>query len=184
MLLSAEIIWDMVYMSDSTHLFASYRSSFRRFLEPINFSQINHYLSRKAVPREIWIMWTKMKELLDFDTEKKMDYQHAAKTVNYVSRAIWECSRKSAWMTTECFSFLLVLVWKLILSYQTRGKTFLLLLILIHFKPIPTLNSTVVARSIHEYSTVSHTTNLNHQCWCVLIFREVFSRTQRFSKCF
>ena len=101
-LLSAEIIWDMVYMSDSTHLFSSYGASFRKFLEPINFSQINHYLSRKAVPKEIWVMWTKMKELLNFDTEKPMDYRRAAKTVNYVSRAIWECSRKSAWMTTEC----------------------------------------------------------------------------------
>merc|ERR1712226_1289960 len=43
-------------------------------------------------------MWTKMKDLLDFDTEKKMDYQHAAKAVNLISNTLHFCQSESVWM--------------------------------------------------------------------------------------
>ena len=87
----------MTYNTDFKPLFHSYGVHFKGLLEPIKFEAINDMLPRKEIPNK---MWQHLKPMMPFNTSGPIRLEEAAKMVNTVNRAIWECARKSAWMQT------------------------------------------------------------------------------------
>ena len=96
-LLSDEIIWDMIHMTDTKELFRSYGVNMRDLLDHIDFSQIENFLMDKPVP---FVLYQQMLTRMPFNVTERMNLKRASQIVNIISRTFWECSRKSAWMTT------------------------------------------------------------------------------------